>query len=50
VQSFQDLNKMSVVKGPVLAVNAKKFQDMITEEPISRILKSTIQETAVRLE
>jgi hypothetical protein len=50
VQYSQYLIKISVVKCTSSAVNEKKFNYPITEEPISRILKTKIQETEVRLE
>jgi len=47
---LQHLIKISVVKGISSAVNEREFKYRITEEPISRILKSNIQETEVKLE
>ena len=38
------------MKCTLSAVNEKKFKYLIREEPTSRILKSKIQETEVRLE
>jgi hypothetical protein len=50
VQYMQYLINVSVVKWTSSAVDEKKFKYLITEEPSSRILKTKIQETEVRLE